>query len=235
MKRLTMFAVLLGFFTGLAISAERKDPAKVSPDKLISETQRSAEPTDGMNMVWYIPTEFWDVVLRQDPTLSEDGRKEMIDLLDDYFILGVVRADISQFGTFSFHGEQAVKNALTVTFVDVDGKKQQLKPAAKIPADMQNLLNAMRPIFTQAIGNMGQNFHMIVYPDKTEAGKRIVSPYEHGKLVVDMAKISKEAGGKVEFALPLDALFEPRVCDRCDEEAHIAWNFCPFCGAKLEE
>lgn len=239
MRRYATVAVLgLLMLPGLMVLApavERRDPAKVDQEALIRETQRSAEPTEGMNIVWVVPVEFWKVVLSQDKTVADADRRNIIDALDDYVIVGVVRADIGPFGAMSFHGERAVRGALKVSFVDEKGKAVELKAPKEIDGDAQLLLQAMRPILAQSMGRMGENFHMLVYSDRDEKGKRLASPYDTGTLKVEMKPLGKEAGGVVEFPFPLDSLHEPRKCTQCGEPAHIRWKFCPFCGTKLPE
>lgn len=229
----TCAVVATCLFAACAVALEPKDLAKVSIDGLAEETQKSAEPTDGMNLVWYIPIEFWDVTLRQDPTIDEASRADMIGSLEEIFILGMVRADISNFGAFSFHDENEVLKHLTVTFIDKEGMKRALQPAEKVDPDVRMLLNMMRPMFTGAMGPMGESFHMIVYNDRDEAGNRIVSPLRDGTLRVNLQTLGKEAGGTINFEFPLDSLYEPRICTNCAEPAHIRWNWCPFCGTEL--
>lgn len=219
----------------LAPGAERKEPAKVSFDRLLNETQTSAEPTKGMNLVWFIPREFWEVSLAAEPTLTDEGRKEVLDVMSEVFIVGMIRADIGPFGAFKFHREKPVREAMALVYVDAEGGERTLKPTDEVSEDVAGLLRTMRPMLASAMGQMGQHFHFFVFDDVDEAGKRIVSPLVDGELRVKMKRLGDEAGGTTSVRFPLDSLFVPRACANCEHEAHIRWHYCPMCGEKLPE
>lgn len=235
MRRILLIVPCLLVIWLFLVGAERRPIDQVSSEALLGDSQKSAEPTDGLNLVWYIPTEFWDNALRQDKALTEKARTEMLEALDDYFMIGVVRADISSFGAFTFHDEQAVLKTMKIEFINTAGEAVTLSPAKNINANATLILQAIRPILTQAMGPMGQNFHVYVYEDKDKAGKRLISPYERGNLRVTMKPISKEQGGVINFPMPFDSLYKSRICGKCQEHAHIRWNYCPLCGSKLPE
>jgi len=63
--------------------------------------------------------------------------------------------------------------------------------------------------------------------------KSIGSPYTKGRLVVELKKLGKIPASEAQFETPLDCLFVPRKCSHCNREAHISWNYRPWCGRKL--
>jgi len=50
----------------------------VNSDALIRETQQSAGPSDGMNLVWWIPVEFWATTLAQKADLGGKERDDFV-------------------------------------------------------------------------------------------------------------------------------------------------------------
>jgi hypothetical protein len=211
----------------------RRALKEVPVDALTMEGQGSATPTDGFNLVWYIPPEFWRVAMLQDKMLTPAGVDEMCGVLDPYFIVGVVRADVSVTGAFRFHDEKRVRDRLTVEYVR-DGKTRTLAPVKNLEGDVGALLEQMKPVLGAAMGSMGESLHFYVFSNR-EGAQEIVSPYAAGTLRVKMGRISKEAGGAVEIKMPLDSLYEPRKCSGCGNAQHITWSFCPWDGKKLGE
>ena len=227
-------SILAALFLIIAVSAaERKDASQVSMGAMLDETQQGAEPTDGINLVWYVPNEYWDVVLAQDSGVSDEERTETLRVLEDHFVLAVVRADIGMFGSMQFHDEVSVFKSFTATAIDAQGTRRKLERAESLSDEAELLMQSIKPALAQAMGPLGENFHMFVMDNRDANGQTIVSPLKQGQLEVVLEKLGNEQGGKVAFEFPLDSLFVPRECTKCSRPAHIRWNFCPFCGTEL--
>ncbi len=233
MKKLTILFAILACSAVLAPGAEKKDFAKIDTDALTNETQKSAEPTDGMNIVWWVPSEFWKASAAQDKTLTPDERKQLGEAFDPYVVLAIVRTDINSLGAFRFHNKVSVQRDLRVTYVDAKGVEKALAHSDKVNVSVKNIFGFMRPMLGGAMGEMGKNFHFFVFRNSDSKGKQIVSPYLKGTLVVELKKTPREAGGIIRFECPLNSLHVPRECAKCRKKAHISWNFCPWCGLAL--
>ena len=231
--RATLLAVAL--LAAMSIAADKKKIEQVSVDKLLEETQKSAEPTEGFNLVWWLPHEYWQATLLQNKDLTAKERDEFLKTLEPYFLVVVVRADISAMGAFKFHKREDVLKNMTVTYVNKDGKKMELAPVADPDEEVNTVMEVTKPILKAAIGKMGESMYFFLYKDRHSDGKRLASPSEKGKLVVELKKTPKEAGGVVAFDCPLNSLMVPRHCATCKKDMHITWNFCPWCGKKLPE
>lgn len=231
---------LIGIFslfvaTSMGAADDRKPLREVSIDALTVELQKSAEPTEGLNLVWVIPIEFWQATFAQDPTIDADDAGPIIDALEEYIIVGVVRADISDFGAFRYHGERDVARALSVTYEPGENDPIRLNRPARVNEDVALLMDMMKPVLEQAMGALGESFHFFMYEAHDAEGRRIASPYQPGRLIVRLAPFSEEHGGTVHFDMPLDSLHEPRQCVQCGQDAHISWEFCPWCGVRLTQ
>ena len=201
-------------------AAEKKLLKDVNLDALTNETQKVMGTADSMNIVWIIPIEFWQASLAQDKNLTEDQRQAVISALDKYLMLGVVRSDLTPFGAFLFHDEQKVFGSLKVSLVKNKGTPVPLKVFLKADNDdAQLVINSMKPILKAALGRMGDNFHLFVCNSQDEGGRRLLSPYETGKVRINMGVIGKNNGGTVEIAFPLDSLHVPRICADCGKPA----------------
>jgi hypothetical protein len=180
-----------------------------------------------------VPTEYWEVFLIKDKSVTEAQRRVFLATLDKYFMVGVVRADISRMGVFSFHGEQDVFDSIRIALVKPNEKPLLLKLLLKAEQEeAQRLVEFMKPMLRAPLGQLGENFHLFLCPNHDRAGRRYVSPYDSGKLMIKLGPLAQNKGGMLEFDYPLNSLHVPRVCTDCRKEAHISWSFCPFCGKK---
>jgi hypothetical protein len=182
-----------------------------------------------MNLVWWIPTEFWSATLLSNKDLPPEASKEVIDKLKPYAILAVVRGDITN---AKFYDKATVQANLTVTYKDAKGKTFVLKPIENPNDTVTQLINQIKPMLTAAMGKTGLNMHFYVFDDQA-AGQRIVPLTEHGQLIVELKPLPKEDGGTIAFDLPLDSLFQPRLCANCGHKANVSWLYCPYCGKEL--
>lgn len=234
MKKLVLSMTLVALVGAALLSgAQPKKVTDIDADVLASDLQKSAEPTTGVNLIWWIPVEFWKASMLQDKSISAKDSQELIRAFEPYTVVAAVRSDIGTFGTFRFHSKESLQKNMAVTYVNAKGEKRVMRPAKNPDAKVQMLLQIMKPILTAALGDLGSNFHFFIYADRDENGKRLVDPYKKGKLIVTLARTPGETGGTIEIGCPVNSLFVPRTCTACKKEAHISWNFCPWCGKAL--
>lgn len=232
---LTLLATVLLGQVSRAGAAERKSPENVDVVALTKETQKSADPTNGFNLVWILPVEYWQVSLAKNKNITQPVRRAVLKALQPYVVVGIVRADISPLGAFKFYGEKAVLAATTVNYIDADGKTQQLSRVTTLNEETEQVISSMKPILRNAMGKLGSNFHFMVYRDRDAKGRRIASPYVRGKMSVTLHKIGNHQGGTFDVEYPLDSLHVARRCEKCSKEAHVSWHYCPQCGTKHKQ
>ena len=228
--RSVLVILLLGPVAGLW-AQERRPVSEVSVDALMADTQRTNSDHD-FALAWWIPPEFWQISLTQDGTLNPAAVAQVVDAFHGTSILGVVQASVSPFGAFTFFDKEQVLDGLTVSYRREGDSSSRLQVVRSPDPNLELLLIQMAPVLTAAMGNMGENFHFIVFDDTDEAGQRIVSPYESGEI---RAELSWRGSAPTELAveLPLDSLFVPRICPN-GKPAHVSWNYCPWDGTALD-
>ncbi len=233
MKKLVI-GLMLALLSSITFAAERLAIADVNVNSLQNETQVTA-PEGADNEVvlfWWVPNEFWEVLLERDPAISEKEKRKMINSFADVSLLMVLQADISAVGGFQFYSKEEVAETLRVTHTDVAGKVTELKPLEKINGELSLMLAIFQPILSNAAGPMGENMHFFVLDDK-KGKKRIANPYTGGKLTVTHVMRDGRAMD-AELELPLNSLHKARKCPN-GKDAHISWQFCPWGGEKLED
>ena len=94
-------------------AAERKPPEAVSTEDLTRQTQQLVSDARKLDLVWWIPLEFWESVFAQDPSVSATRAAEIVEILRPYSMLAVVEADITPLGAVLFFENERVASGLT--------------------------------------------------------------------------------------------------------------------------
>lgn len=234
-RYLSMLTIVISLlFTSPAFALERKPIADINTDQLTEDTQVSASTSsDHMNLVWWIPYEFWQATFLKDNTMAAANRDQILSSLKPYSIIAICQADISYTGAFKFYSKEEIRNHLDLMIKKDDGREYKISPIDNINADLKMLLDIFTPILSAAMGNMGKNFHFYVLKDISATGIREIDPYSTSILKVGL---SRRDGKRLNTAIemPLNALFVPRLCSN-GKKAHVTWKFCPWTGNKLPD
>ena len=188
----------------------------------------------GMDFIWWIPPEFWEVQLSSSSEISPLMLRQFMSILEQVTILGVVQADVSPFGAFSFLDQDVIRNGLTLEYQSADGEVVEILPVKSVSADLEILLAQLTPALGVTMGNLGDNFYFFVFGDVAEDGTRLVSPYESGQLRITLAARMPDDPAEFPIDLPIDAFFVPRTCPN-GKPAHVSWRYCPWDGHELEQ
>lgn len=225
--------IATAFLTSLAFGIERKPINEVDTEELAEETQLIPKSGDDhLTFVWWVPTEFWAATLAADPTVDKEGANQFLSQLEPYMILAGTQADIDEAGNFSIYDKETFSENISIKYRDKDGNQIALTETKEWSPELTELLGILKPILGNAMGDIGQNIHFIVFPAKKN-GTRIVDPYIKGELeVLAETETGKKLNSNISF--PLNSLYVPRRCPN-GEDAHISWKFCPWTGEELPE
>ncbi len=216
---------------------KQKRITDVRLDAFAEDTQTSAEntPNDHVDVIWWIPQEYWAAAFAQDASLTPEARAALTAALSKYSMLAVVQADISALGQFSFYDRPKVAGALEIE-VESPAGTLKLQPVEAVDAEVAPLIAVLSPLLTAAMGNLGANMHFFVLNDRSLSNpgaldRRVIDPYERNTIRVAL----KTSAGERLAALietPVNALFVPRMCPD-GRPAHVSWKFCPWNGERL--
>lgn len=225
MKKITTLLCL--FLCSIIIGAQNKKFEEVSLDDIMSETQYGSDASDTIDLIWWIPTEYWNVVFSQDPSTSASDTEQIVGLVEDYVFVMVLKGKIGTFGGVTYDNEQVVKDQMKVNYKDTDLKRiedDDLNP------DIINFLSMMKPMMKNMMGPMGENMHFIVFESPDRKNNVIpIDPYSSETIKFELGEFKKEV------SLPLACLLEEKVCPETNEEHNGKWTFCPYHGVKLIE
>ncbi|TYA70009.1 hypothetical protein [Seonamhaeicola marinus] len=204
--------------------SQRKDFKEVSIDQLITETQFSSDDTDSIELIWWMPTEYWDVVFSQDDTVSASEKEAIISLLKDYVAVIAVKGKIGLFGGITYSPKDAVEDAMKVKFKD---EILELVKEEDYNPDLLNFLSAIKPMLKNMLGSMGENMQILLYKDPGFKKILPVDPYGSDALHFILGDFKAKAD------LPLGSLLKEKVCKNCSKLLSGKWSYCPYDGTAL--
>jgi hypothetical protein len=216
LKRLLTTALL---FTLPAAGQVVGKPFKVSTTDLTQELQKHTRG-DGFKLVWWIPNEFW---------MASSGKPGSMDALiaalDPYTLVAIIDGQMSPLGAITYKPEEEIRK--NVQIFDVSGKAYAPLDSNSISGDVSNVISMIKPLLSNAMGEMGKNFVFLVFPKKGKDGKPIANPTGTGRFHV---KVGEE---NFFYRLPLAALSPKLKCKNDSELFPSNYLFCPYHGTSL--
>lgn len=207
----------------------RKPLVDVVIDEFTHDTQVLHSEDYALTQAWWIPVEFWQAALSKvNPALAEQA----VQILKSYSMVAVVQADVTALGGFAYYSRDEIAQRLQVQRVGAQGAPVALPQEKSVNPAVQNLLMQLTPLLGKAIGDMGRNMHFFVLADTDDKGQRLASPYETGRVQIQLGASETQPAQQLDIELPVNALFVPRLCAN-GKPAHVAWKYCPWDGKPL--
>ena len=207
----------------------RKPLQAVVIDEFTRDTQALRTSDYAFVQAWWIPVEFWQAALSQvNPALVQQS----LDVLKPYSMVAVVQADVTALGGFVFYPRADLQQRLQLQWQPSQGEVVTLRPVSQPNSTLQNMVTQLSPLLSRAMGEMGRNLQFFVFEDVKADGARVTDPYSAGTLRVNLASSETQAAAQLEIELPVNALYEPRLCAN-GKPAHISWRYCPWDGQPL--
>jgi len=185
--------------------------------------QQMTVAREEMNVVWWIPPEYWDLTLKERQGVSAQTVEEVRTAFRDYQVFALVRVKMSLNGLVEMQSkEELLKHAR----FEVGGRTIAPVAPDKVPVALQTMLGAMKPMLSGALGQLGQSMELVVYPVSQD----------HRQLI-DLLK-----PGSFQFALydrefhwrtPLASLLPKKKDPKTGETFPGNYDYNPYTGEKL--
>ena len=224
---LLLAVVVAGGALILGGAKKSREDFKVNVSKLASEVQKMDQIGDRMTLVLWMPPEFWEANMRQQPGATNATVDQVLTPLRPYTLVAIVDGRMSIAGNMICKSEAELRSLVQIK--DRAGKLYRPHPQDRVNATAAGLIRMMKPVLQNMLGPMGKNVHFFFFPAKDSKGRRFGEPKKEGTFEVLVGK------RRFRWKLPLGALFPPVTCSRCMEECSGAWNYCPWCGTKLRK
>jgi len=219
------FALFLVLYASAFVDgrASAEDPA-VDLIKFGQELQRVEADGGKFQMIWWIPTEYWNESFKNAPMTAEQ-KDAFKQALDDYLIVAVIDGKILPVTGLKAQSEDHILKNIAIQI----GEDEPLTPLSQdeMSDEAQTILVIMKPVFGKMLGDFGKGMELVCFQGKDAAGKRLINPRENGHLRVTYS------GKDYNWRLPLSSMLPPKYDAKSGEKFPGNYKFNPFTGEQL--
>lgn len=224
MIRLLALPLLLACsFAASAADLKPLPPEKIQINKLTDETQQTSSNNETVDLVWWLPPQFWLASARQGEAEAMD---EIAALFRQYTVIAAVNGKIGKLGIDGFMDENQLRESLSIR--GADGKEYQPIAPGKLDPKMTMIFGVLKPVLGSMIGQLGDNLHFFVFPGKGKDGKALADPLATGTMTVKLGQ------ARYDFTTPLGSLLTPQHDPLTGQEFPGSYRFNPYTGSPLE-
>lgn len=207
-----IFAFFIAFLNINAKGAELQ--------KIIQDTQRLAQEPSRITIVWWIPIEFWDVVLRKNPGVTDDARVQFCKAMNEYLVFAVMSADVDPFGGISTKERAAIE---TNTELSIAGTIVTSLNTDTLSATARQFISIMKPSMANMLGQFGKGMEFLVYPNRCQK----ISALNPGSLSYTAF------GNRFDWRLPIGSLLPPKIDEKTKQVFPGDYLYNPYTGERL--
>ncbi len=215
---LRLVGMLLGAAFSLAAGAR-----PTNMQELVHETQRMSEEASYMTMVWWIPQEFWEASLADNPRVTPSQRADLLSALEDLQIVALLRGKL---GIGGITDVLPLDDLIAHARFEFNGKALEPLEAEKISVGAQTVLATLKPLVGGMLGQFGKGIQFVVYPSKLD-NHRLIDPKKPGSFDYTLFDQS------FHWRLPLASLLPKKFDPKTKEEFPGNFDFNPYTGGKL--
>jgi hypothetical protein len=191
---------------------------------LVRDTQVMRQTGTTMDMVWWMPTEFWRASFSSNAAMSSKQVDELVGMVDDYIVLSIIESNIGTLGVLSSTPREDLEKKVVLVVGD---KELRAVPESKLSSGANKLLTMMKPVTANMMGQVGQGMHFIAFEGLDADGKALVEAKKPGRMTV------KVGAKEFAFRLPLGSVLPAKLDKESGERFPGNYEFNPFTGKKL--
>jgi len=193
--------------------------------QIMSDFMRMSNTNGELNLIWWIPEEFWRLSAASNSNVSQSQIDMVIKLVHPYTIVAVASGKTRPFTSPTYRTEAEVREL--VRLKDSSGNTYSPLPHDQLDPSTAGLLALLKPLLGKMAGGVSENMQFCVFPGSTKDGVRICDPMKEGSCEVDLD------GQEFKWRLPLGSLLPKQRCPLCGEILSGAYKYCPYDGTKL--
>lgn len=219
MKKILFLTLVL--FSIFVFTQEKRDS-----EKIIQEIQQVRQSNTSMKLVWWIPTEYWQIAMQEQKNITQPQVDYIKDAFDPYTI--IVAGDFSL--EESFAGLEFKVNNIRNSFALLDEKSAKIPPLKESEIDekvVRMVNDILKPLFGQMLGKTGTGVEVFIYKNRTAEGQKLLDPTKKGEL---RTKVGEDL---FEWKLPLVSLMKEKTCAVDQIKFPGNYLYCPYHGNKL--
>ncbi|MDI9239223.1 hypothetical protein QLQ15_09900 [Lysobacter sp. LF1] len=222
--RLLALPLLLSWsLSALAADPKPLPPERIQINQLTNETQQTSSSRETVDLVWWLPSQFWLASARND---DRSAMTQIAGLFDQYTVVAAVNGKIGTLGIDKFMDENELREAIRLR--GADGKEYTPIDPGKLDPKVTMVFGVLKPVLGSMIGQLGNNLHFFVFPAKGKDGKPLADPLAPGKVSVQLGQ------ARYDFTTPLGSLLTPQRDPRTGQTFPGSYRFNPYTGSQLE-
>lgn len=201
-------------------------PEQVQLDALTRDTQKHGLGSGSMEVVWWIPPEYWQVAVTQQKGATPEMLAGLGQTFNDYNIVAVVQATMAEDLEYRFTPEADVRESTVL--IDPQGHTHAVLAEDKVPTRLASTLAFLKPILANGIGPMGRSMYFLVFPGNDARGNRLIDPLGDG-----LAQV-RTTNKRHDFRLPLGSLLPDKRDAATGESFPGDFMYNPYTGRSLD-
>jgi len=221
--------VFLLLLPAVVCGQQSSAPKDLDFASFLKETQQSVNEPGYAGLVWWIPTEYWEISSERSG-MPEAKAAQRYAPLRKYTVVAVALGKIG-IGNINWFSEPDIRD--NVRFRDADGN--MYPPVQKLSGDAEGLVAVLKVVFGNMLGTLGQNIQLLFFSATNKMAKPMADPTSTGEFSVIVSKVIEGKDKKFEWKLPLTALSPPKYCPVGKERLQANWKYCPWHGVRLDE
>lgn len=210
-------------------SSAQKSLDQVDFSSLVKEIYQARSTGRQTYGVFWIPTVYWDLVLKKFPEVPSSSIETIKADVKDYIIVSVFDAELktnNYESPWQMRSEYDLRKSINIEF---DGKKYLPIEQKDLPPTLSTLKSIMEPLFANMLGDFGNGMNFFFFEVQDKKGNNLIDPYNKQSFKLSF-------GDKyIEYNLPLPSLGNDKICKEDNTIFPSNYNYCPFHGSLLEE
>jgi len=202
---LLLFFVFTISFSFSQNKIKLKNTDEINISDLTKDIQIVKKNKDNFKMVWWIPVEYWKVVMNGSRIVNAGDVDMFVDVLDQYVLVASMNSELTAYGSFK-------PKPTNIQLKDVKGNIYNELKTSEISDEYLEVISTLKPSMTQTLGELGKQLKFHVFEKRGKNGKLITPMSEYGEFSVLLNQKTK-----FNFKLPLASIVEEKVCPE-DEE-----------------
>lgn len=219
-RLLLLFIVLT---TQVPVLAQTTNDVKLT--EFIADIQQWNKDNNKMTLSWWIPKEYWKIASADNKLVQPEVIEQLTDTFEDYVFIWACDLKIGFDGTMTFTEESEIRKTIKL----IDNKGMEYTPLLDNQIEGMTLTIAenMKPLFSQALGQMGRGLHYYFF--KVTDKENLISASNPGGFKII------HSNSEFKWVTPLATLLPSKFCKVDNGKMKGNWLYCPMHGTKLDE
>ncbi|HCS21775.1 MAG TPA: hypothetical protein DIW47_14660 [Bacteroidetes bacterium] len=209
----------------LSATPTRMGEPQIDLAAFVRQTQIMKNSGNHIKLTWWIPTDYWEIALKDNPDVSPSQVSAIVSALEDYVLVCAANLESDGSGSLKKTSEADLRKGLSL--LDENGKKYLPLEEDDIDAGALAIAGSVKPMFSKMLGDVGKGMHLYFFKVQS-GGKNLIHAGEKGNFTI----VHSETEFKWELPLPI--LMPAKICPVDQAEMQGNWNYCPIHGNKLD-